>query len=416
MSEVLARHSDEEWSEEYSTALTRRYLNLGDSEKAMQLLTEKLERIRNLENTVRKRLLFEEIIDICISGGEAFLPLLRHTMDAVLVLEDPSIKTQLLAESTRRFFNKGFIRDTQNLLQLTLSQVGSIESPWEQAEIYSRIALIYNDMKNERRAREYAEKAISEITQETAPPQGEEAAVKLGLTAENLLRLGFGQKALQITSLIEYLWIRAETLCRMAIASSNDSLIDRAYETASGVSSAIRRMTTLFQLDFLLAEAGLAGEVRHNLPLRSAEIAALPVLSADSFTSRLARLYLVLGDADNSEKTAGRIRDAYSRAAILVQLARYNEEKKRPQKSEALLEESITLARSAGQARDRILQDVADVYMYKKDTARAVITAAEIEEPYSFALTTAELVRYLLETKTPLDEETFTLMEKNLYR
>jgi hypothetical protein len=413
-SEILEQHSKEEWFEEYSTALTRRYLNLGKAQEAARLLNAKLLRITNLGNTLRKRLLFEEIIDICLLGGEAFLPLLRQTIDAALVLDDPLIKTEILVESARRFLTRGFIRDTQDLLQLTLSQIGSLESPWDQAEIYSRIALVYKGLKNERRAQDYAGRAVNEIDAVQVITRTEGDAAKVGLTAENLLRLSAAENAFRVAATIEYPWILAETFCRMAILTGNDNLLDRAYETASSITSSARRVSTLFQLDFLLVEAGKVEEIKDNLPLRDIELSLLPALAVDSFTSRLARLYLAAGDTRSAVDTAGRIKDIYNRVSLFIAIARNNLEKGNTQGGFALLEESFDLAQFAGQSRDRILQDISNAYLTGGDTRRAILTAAEISDPYSFALALTDLVRYFLEAGESLDAGSLEILENTL--
>jgi hypothetical protein len=393
--------------------------------EATALLREKLLRITQLENDMRKRLLFEEIIGICLSGGESFLPLLRQTIDAALVLDDPGMKTEILVESAARFFSRGLVKDTQDLLQLTLSQVGSLESPWDQAQIYSRIALVYQDLKNERRAKEYSDRAAAEIDAMQVIIRTQEEAAKVGLTAENLLRLTSAETALRVATTIEYPWILAETLCRMAIYSKakNDQLLDRAYETASSISNNARRLSTLFQLDFLVVEAGRIKDVRDSLPLRDAELAMIPGLAVDSYTSRLARLYLSVGDTGAAVKTAARIRDAYSRTGILIAAARMYMESAAGRKDGrdaaaalTLLEESHALAQNAGQSRDRILQEISGAYLAAADTRGAVTTAAGIMEPYSFATAAADIVRYFLVKNEQLDPESLRTLEDVLAR
>ncbi|MDR3200666.1 MAG: hypothetical protein LBT68_04345 [Spirochaetales bacterium] len=418
MSEVLEAHSSAQWFEEYSTALARRYLNLGMAREASDLLKQKLPRISRLENNMRKRLLFEEIIGICLSGGENFLPLLRQTIDAALVLDDPGMKTEILIESASRFLGRGLVKDTQDLLQLTLSQVGGLESPWDQAEIYSRIALVYQGLKNERRAKEYSDRAAREIDAMQVIIRTQEEAAKVGLAAENLLRLGSAETALRVAMTIEYPWILAETLCRMAIypESKNDRLLDRAYETASAISNNARRLSTLFQLDFLLVDSGRTNEVRGSLPLRDAELTMIPALAVDSYTSRLARLYLSVGDTNAAIKTAARIRDAYSRTGILISAARIQSEKGGENNSLALLEESYALAQNAGQSRDRILQDICGAWLTAGNTRRAVTTAAGISEPYSFATVTADIIRYFLGNNEQPDPESLQTLRNVLTR
>jgi hypothetical protein len=402
---VLEASYSEEWFEEYSTALVRRYLNLGMTKQAAGLIQEKLPRITRLKNDMRKRLLLEEVIDICLAGDESFLPFLRQTIDAVLVLDDPNIKTEILIKTAARFFSRGLIKDTQDLLQLTLSQVGSLESPWDQAEIYSRVALVYQSLKNERRTKEYADRAAAEIDAMQVIIRTQEEAAKVGLTAENLLRLTSAETALRVAATIEYPWILAETFCRMALASKNDRLLDRAYETAASISNNARRLSTLFQLDVLMAEAKRIKEAGENLSLRDAELSMIPALAVDSYTSRLARLYLAVGNTDAAIKTAARLRDAYSRSSILLSAARIHLEAGRTQNAAPLLRESYSLAFIAGQSQSRILQDISGVYLAAGDIHAAVKAAADISDPYSFAAATTDLVRYLLEKKLRPGEE-----------
>ncbi|MDR1317688.1 MAG: hypothetical protein LBK13_12530 [Spirochaetales bacterium] len=397
ISELLEVYRHEEWFEEYSTALTRRYINLALNRRASELLQEKLVRISGLQNDLRKRLLFEEIIDICLSGDESFLPLLRQTIDAALVLDDPGVKTEILIESAVRFLRRGLFKDSLELLQLTLSQVGSLESPWDQAQIYSRIALVYQAMKNERRAREYSNRAVAEIDAMQVIIRTQEEAAKVGLTAENLLRLTSAETALRIAMTIEYPWILAETLCRMAVFSKDDGLLDQSYETAAAISNNARRVSTLFQLDFIMAEAKRIPEVKRNLPLRDTELAAIPSLAVDSYTSRLARLYLAVRDSASAVKTAARIRDAYSKTGVIIAAARLQFENGRTQEGFALLDESFFLATNAGQARDRIFQDICAAYLSAGDPEKAVSTATGIRDPYAFAATTIDVIRYFLE-------------------
>jgi hypothetical protein len=414
--EVLQAYTSEEWFEEYSTALTRRYINLGMRGEAAALLREKIVHISKFQNDLRKRLLFEEIIDICLAGDESFLPLLRQTIDAVLVLDDPGMKTGILAESAARFFRRGLIKDSQELLQLTLSQIGSLESPWDQAQIYSRVALVYQEMKNERRAREYANRATAEIDAMQVIIRTQEEAAKVGLTAENLLRLTTAENALRVAMTIEYPWTLAETLCRMAVVSKNDNLLDQAYETAASIPNNARRLSTLFQLDFIMVEAARIEEVQRNLPLRDAELSTIPSLAVDSYTSRLARLYLAAGDSDSAVKTASRVRDVYSRTSIIIAAARLQFEKGNIRDGFLLLEGSASLAMSAGQAKDRILQEISAAYLAAGDTIKAAGATAGISDPYVFAAATADFVRYCLEKTPGNTEEIFQILETALER
>ncbi|MDR1932387.1 MAG: hypothetical protein LBQ57_06130 [Spirochaetales bacterium] len=416
ISEVLELHNAALWFEEYSTALTRRYINLGMLKEAAVLLGEKLLRITQLENDMRKRLLFEEIIDICLAGGENFLSLLRQTIDAALILDDPVIKTEILAQSAARFFSRGLLKDTQDLLQLTLSQIGSMESPWDQAEIYSRIALVYQGLKNERRAKEYSGRAAAEIDAMQVIVRTQEEAAKVGRTAENLLRVSSADTALRVAMTIEYPWILAETLCRMALYAKDEQLLDRAYETAAAIANNARRLSTLFQLDFLLVEAGRIKDVQNSLPLRDAELTMIPALAVDSYTSRLARLYLSVGDTDPAVKTASKIRDAYSRTSILISAAKLQMEKGRTEEGRALLSESGALAQMAGQSRDRILQDIFSAYLAAGNTQEAAATAAGISEPYSFAAAATDLVRYFLAKNEEPDPDALLTLENVLTR
>jgi tetratricopeptide (TPR) repeat protein len=414
ISEVLQIYASEEWFEEYSTALSRRYLNLGMTGEALALLQEKLARISKLQNDLRKRLLFEEIIDIGLAGDESFLPLLRQTIDAILILDDPGMKTEILTESAARFLRRGLLKDSQELLQLCLSQIGSLESPWDQAQIYSRIALVYQQMKNERRATEYANKASAEIDAMQVLMRSQEEAAKVGLTAENLLRLTTAETALRIAMTIEYPWTLAETLCRMAVLSKNDQLLDQAYATAAAISNNARRLSTLFQLDFIMAEAKRIKDVERNLPLREAELSTIPSLAVDSYTSRLARLYLAVGDSASAVKTASRIRDAYSKTGIIIAAARLQFEKGRTQDGLTLIDESFSLAATSGQMRDRILQEICAAYLSAESIEKAAAAAAGMADPYAFAAATADIIRYFLEKTPPATGEILRTLETAL--
>ncbi|MCL1818541.1 MAG: hypothetical protein FWG35_06385, partial [Spirochaetaceae bacterium] len=368
------------------------------------------QRIPQLRNDMRKTLLFEEIIDICFAGGESFLPLMRQTLNAVLILDDSGMKTELLVKSAARFLRQGLVKDSQDLLQLALSQIGSMDNPWDKAEIYSRIGLVYQGLRNERRTREYAQRAAAEIDEVQVIVRTQEDAAKVGLVAENIQRLGFPQEALHMVSTIEYPWIAAETLCRMGLSSKNDALLDRAYETASSISNDARRVSTLFQLDFLMAEAQRIRDVEGSLVLREAELSLIPALAVDSYTSRLARLYLAAGNPSAAVETSGRLRDAYSHSAILLSAALLYLEAGKPEAAEELREESRLLAAAAGQSRSRILLDVCEAYLAAADIHRAIASAAEITDTYSFASAAANLARYFFEKKTePAPEDLITL-------
>jgi hypothetical protein len=256
---------------------------------------------------------------------------------------------------------------------------------------------VYQSLKNERRTKEYADRAAAEIDAMQVIIRTQEEAAEVGLTAENLLRLGSEEAALRVASTIEYPWILAETFCRMALASKNDRLLDRAYETASSISNNARRLSTLFQLDMFMAEARRIKEVAENLSLRDAELSMIPALAVDSYTSRLARLYLAVGNTDAAVKTSARIRDAYSRSSILLSAARIHLEAGRAQNAAALLRESYSLAFMAGQSRSRILQDICGEYLAAGDIHAAVGAAADISDPYSFAAAAADLVKYFFE-------------------
>ena len=411
VAEALEFSSSEDWYEEYSTALSRRYLNLGKTKEAVDIINQKIQRVPQLTNDMRKRLLFEEIIDICFTGGDSFLVPMRQTINAVLVLEDPGMKTEILVKAAARFLRQGLVKDSQDLLQLTLSQIGSLENPWDQAELFSRIALVYSSLRNERRTREYAQRAAAEIDAIQVIVRSQEDAAKVGLVAENLQRLGSPEAALHVVSTIEYPWIAAETLCRMGILSKNGALIDKAYETASSIPNDARRVSTLLQLDFLMAEAKKTKDVANNLVLREAELSVIPALAVDSFTSRLARLYIAVGNQEAAVKTAGRIRDAYSRSGILLSAARAYLDAGKPKAAAPLLEESRILAAGAGQSQGRILLDVSGVYLEAADIHGAIASAADIIDPYSFAVAAADLTRYFIEKKTDPAPEDLRALE-----
>ena len=416
-SDLLRRNSGEAWFEEYSIVVAKSHLNLGEVRESERLLQESLLRIKTLRNDRRKRFLLEEIIGIGLTGGPDFQPLLRTTIDTILVLDDPGIKTELLIESARRFFGRGLIKDTRDLLQLTLSQIGSLESPWDKADIFSRIALVYHGLKDNRRLREYAGRAAAEIDAVQVIIRTEEEASRVGTTAENLLRLDFVSDAVRVAETIEYPWLLAETLCRMGIARPWEDFIDRAFETAAAIADNERRLTTLFQLDLLLVEAGQADAVAGNIPLREAELSALPALSvSDGFLSRLARLHSAAGDRAAATETARRIRDSYNRASALIAIARNAVEKGDSASGFGLLEESLALAETSEGSRDRILRDISDVYLLAGLPSRAAFTASGITGAYPFAAASAEISRYLLTSGKGLDAETRSLLEAVLNR
>jgi hypothetical protein len=271
-------------------------------------------------------------------------------------------------------------------------------------------------MKNERRAREYANRASAEIDAMQVIIRTQEEAAKVGLTAENLLRLTTADTALRIAMTIEYPWILAETLCRMAVFLKDDRLLDQAYETAASIPNNARRLSTLFQLDFIMVEAKRIEEVQRNLPLRDAELSTIPALAVDSYTSRLARLYLAVGDSASAIKTASRIRDAYSKTGIIIAAARLHLEKGRTRDGSALLDESLSLALSAGQSRDRILQEVSAAYLAAGNMEKAVSTATRISDPYVFAVATTDFIRYFLENPPQNIEEILQILENALER
>jgi tetratricopeptide (TPR) repeat protein len=402
---ILRRNSGREWFEEYSIVSAKRRLVLGKPAEAERLLSESLERIQALADNRRKRFLLEEMIGTCLLGGELFQPLLRRTIDAVLVLDDPLVKTELLAESAKRLFGRGLVKDTQDLLQLTLSQVGSLGSPWDKAVIFSRIALVYRSLKTETRVREYAARAVREIESVQVIIRTEQEAAQVGTVAENLARLSLAGDAFRVAETIEYPWIFAETLCRMGIIAG-DNFIDRAYEAAAAIADDARRLSTLFQLDLLLVEAGRAGDVEGSLVLREAELSSVRSLSAaESYVSRLARLYAAAGDTDSALAQARTLRDGYNRAAALIGISRTLLEKRKIPEAYAILDESYSLAETASRSRDRLFQDISGFYLAAGDHPRAAAAAMRITEPYPFAAAVADISRYLLRSGERLDAE-----------
>jgi hypothetical protein len=145
--------------------------------------------------------------------------------------------------------------------------------------------------------------------------------------------------------------------------------------------------------------------------VRDAELSVIPALAVDSYTSRLARLYLAAGDTDSAVKTAARIRDVYSRAGINISAARILKTKGNTARAASLLDESYALAQTAGQSHDRILQDISGACLADGDIHKAVTLAAEISDPYAFAAATADLIRFFLEKKTPPDVELIRNLE-----
>ena len=402
---VLKRNAGREWYEEYGIVAAKRRLDLDEPGEALRRLSESLGRIRTFPEERRKKFLLAEIIDACLLGGEPFQPLLRDVIDTVLVMDSPEAKTELLSESARRLCGLGLIKDTQELLQLTLSQVGSVGSPWDKALVYSRVSLVYRALKNEVRVREYASRAAAEIESVQVVSRTDREAAVVGKAAETLAGLGLFPEALRVADTIEYPWILAETLCRMGLAG-RDGLIDRAFAAAAAIADEGRRLSTLFQLDLLLVEAGRAADIAGNLPLREAELASARSLSAaDGLVSRLARLYLETGDTDAALVQARSLRDGYNRASALIGIARVMGEKGRAAEAYAILDECAALAKGQNRSRDRLFQDIAGAYLDAGDFPRAAAAAMEIAEPYPFAVTVAETARSLLRSGKRLDAE-----------
>jgi hypothetical protein len=419
---LLQLNSDREWFDDFVIVLARRYIQFRGFKQAEALLRQSLKRIETFREGHRKRLLFEEIISTCLTGGEIFLPLLRQTVDAVLVLDETDVKTELLIESARRFFDAGFIKDTNDLVQLTLSQVGSLASPWERAEIYSRVALVYRQLKDERRTREYALKSAEEIASNRAAGLSEAEAAKVGAAAKNLYRLAFVSEALETLGAVEYPSLLAETLGVIGILSRKQisgiieyDLVDRAFEVAASIPDDVPRLTALFQLDLLLVENGETQEILSHFLLREAELSVLrPVPELDGLISRLARLYSITGEREDAVRMALTIRDTYNRVSTLIEIAKTVVRDGKIDDGFLLLDESSRLSFELDHSRDRLFHDLCSAYLLGGNLESAVNSAVNITEPYSFAAAVTDIMKYLFEKSLPFDDAIRLRLEKVL--
>jgi hypothetical protein len=419
---VLQLNSDRDWFDDFIIVLARRYIQFRGFKQAENLLRQTLKRIETFRESRRKLLLFEEIISTCLIGGELFLPLLRQTVDAVLVLDETDIKTELLIESARRFFDVGFIKDTNDLVQLTLSQVGSLGSPWEKAEIYSRVALVYRLLKDERRTREYVLKAVGEIDGKRASGLSVTDAARIGSTAKNLYSLAFVPEALNTLESVEYPFLRAETLGAIGTMSRKQTsgnieydLVDRAFEVAASITEDVPRLTALFQLDLLLLESGETGETLSHFPLREAELSVLrPVPELDGLTARLARLYSLAGETEDAVRIAMTIRDAYNQVSTLIEIAITAVREGKLDIGFPLLDECFRLSLDAETSRSRLFQDLCSAYLLGGKLEAAVDSAVNITEPYSYAAALTEIMKYHFEKVLPFEDDIRLRLEKVL--
>ena len=413
-SQLFQRKNSQYQFEELGIAFAKRYLEFGLPQSADRLLLQGLEHADALGEEVRKRFVFEEIIGTGLAGGEPFLLLLKRAVDSVLVLDDAALKTDLLMESAMRFYEAGRLKDSRDLIQLTLSQVGSLDDPVSKAEIYSRLALLYKKFKEEPRVEEYARKTLNSLKVERRSPLTEQEAGKVAAVAANLFRASYVDEAVKVLESLPQLWIYAEALERLGLEAFSvgeenqfEEYVDRAFESAAAIADNAKRLSTLFLLDSLLVEQGQAVDTWTHFPLREAELFAFANLPEwDDLAFRLARLYLLTGDLEAAERILNQIREPYNKAAALVSAARELAVRKgKTGEAPVLLQEARALMPRVDRSKDRLFREMASVYLLIEEPRLALEAAAAIVDPYPLAIAVSDIAKYFLAPNRGLDED-----------
>ncbi len=418
--QLFQRRNNRYQYEELGIAFAKRYIELGSPQAAERLLNQGLDHAESLDEEVRKKFVFEEIILTGLSGGEEFVPLLKKTVDSVLVLDDATLKTDLLMESAAKFFDAGRLKDSSDLIQLTLSQIGSLEDPWNKAEIFSRLGVLYRKQKNETRVKEYVRKAMSSLDAGMKSRVSEQDGMKIAAVATNLFRISFADEGLKALDRIPQPWTAAETLEKFGLdsleagdTSKYEYYVDRAFETAAAIPDDAKRLSTLFLLDSVLVEKGHAYDTMAHFPLREAELFALGNLPGwDDLAYRLSRLYLLTGDLDSGLRVVRRIRDPYNRVAALVSSARDAIRDGKVGDGQSLLEESLNLISGVDRSRDRLFREISSVYLELDEPIRALHAASAITDAYPLGAAISDIVKHYLSSGRPMDEEAKVLFRR----
>ncbi len=199
--------------------LARSYLERGLTARVITLLEEAVTRVGSLGESRAQARVLEDVIDISFETGDELFDVLRTAIEAVFVIEDLSLRVDILAEAAVRYQAQGVRQSANVLIQQAIPAAGNIAEPWARAAALAEIARAYRAIGESERADRMIADAVSAAREaDTAPTEAASTFLS------RLVGLGRRLDALDLAEGLERPAVRAVALAAIAEGYDTEEL------------------------------------------------------------------------------------------------------------------------------------------------------------------------------------------------
>lgn len=375
------------------------FVLLKNDTRAVPILSQALADAAGVSDPFNRGLVLERIAESCIDAGAPAFDILRQTLQSIYIIEDLWTRATILTDIARRYQGNGQNISVDVLLQQAIPAAGSIANPWLKSLALSQIALRFRAAGNGDSARYYGGRAFDEITSVQVLRRTEADASRVVTVAQNLATLGLTDQAVMVLGTIEYSYLRAEGLATVGVivaAAGNTSrgvqLCSQATDVAYGETSAYRRGEALGSI------ALAYGKLRQDrLALATADVALeiVPTIGDSSQRSdvvaAVAEAQMRWGTASSAFAAVDQIDDVYTRASSLITLAGRLLDDGLPSQAADSANAAAKLAPGAPYLQQNLYRGLADIDIRLGDYAGALAKIRNITDPYTLAVSLADL-------------------------
>ncbi len=293
----------------------------GDDNSAILSLTSAVQYVSSTADSTIQATLLPRIVESGIDSGEAARDILRVAVDEVYVIEDPVRRAEALIAIGDVFQARDTALSPVGLIHQASPAVRAGTDPIERADLFARLAtlaLVAGEPELSMRLAESAHRELEGVERYEPSPQ-------LIRAVRLLSALGFGERMTILADRVRDPF----TAIRLLIAA-NDGL-GRSASIANLERADLILSTIVDPAEFVLAEIDIghgwlsAGTTR--IALEHAEsangrLAIEPTLySTLELPTRLAQLYVEIGDVERARDLLLLAGDAYVRGAVAIETA-----------------------------------------------------------------------------------------------
>ncbi len=376
------------------------YVKANAADRAVPILQEALVDAQRLTDPFNRGVVLERIVDSCIDAGAPAYATLRSALQAIYVIEDLWTRATVLTDTAARYQDRMPNPSVDVLLQQAIPAAGSIANPWLKSLALTDIALRFKAAGSSDSADYYATRAYDEINSVQVLRRTEDDAGRVVTTAENLAKLGMATQAVQVLSTIEFPYLRSEGLSAIALLVAGDGEQSHALQLCSEAIDVAQKEPLAYRRGLALGRAALVyGEINQDrLALATAAAAEetvhsiTDVVEQSSVLEPAAEVQMRWGDPTTGISLLNRVGDIYARASALTDLAGKLMDAGLPPLAAKAASAAESLAPDAPYLRQNLYRSIAHVQIRLGDYGAAVALIAKITDPYTLAITLADLV------------------------